>query len=248
MKLAVAPAVVAMSVTNLGILVPSSPGFVGSFHFFCSQALVSQGVPEATAMGYAVVVHLAFFVPVTLWGAGAMLWYGIQVGATAAMARAARTSPRAAMVDGVPVHVISRLDAIAPPRRATAFDIALTEALLAPHGDALDRASLVEVATFLAQEMEALPPRLRFLLGAGLAAFRLFVRVTHLRSFCGLDVDRRRAVVNAWAFGRVGLLRQLFRPVRSTVLLAYYEREAVARALSPVALAPSMSLALEGDG
>ena len=38
-----------MSVTNLGILVPSTPGFVGPFHFFCSQALMSQGIPEATA-------------------------------------------------------------------------------------------------------------------------------------------------------------------------------------------------------
>lgn len=57
-----------------------------------------------------------------------------------------------------------------------------------------------------------------------MAAFRVYVRMRTLRSFCALDVDRRRLVVQAWAFGRIGLLRQLFRPVRSIALLAYYER------------------------
>jgi len=30
---------VAMSVTNLGLLLPSSPGFIGPFHYFCSRAV-----------------------------------------------------------------------------------------------------------------------------------------------------------------------------------------------------------------
>ncbi|MGH7298067.1 MAG: lysylphosphatidylglycerol synthase transmembrane domain-containing protein, partial [Polyangiaceae bacterium] len=129
LKLSLAPALVAMSVTNLGILVPSSPGFVGPFHFFCSQALASQGVPDATAMGYALVVHLAFYVPVTLWGAGAMLWYGVQVGSTAAMARAAKQSPTVERVGGVPMHLIARLEAAPPGAVASAFDVALTRAM-----------------------------------------------------------------------------------------------------------------------
>ena len=94
LHLSPASAVVAMSVTNLGILVPSSPGYIGPFHFFCSQALVSQGVPAATAMGYALLVHLTFYIPVTLWGAVSIVWYGVQVGATAALARAGRNSPQ----------------------------------------------------------------------------------------------------------------------------------------------------------
>jgi hypothetical protein len=56
-----------------------------------------------------------------------------------------------------------------------------------------------------------------------MATFRFYVRLRTLRSFCGLDVDRRRALVNAWAFGRIPVLRQLFRPVRSLALLAYYD-------------------------
>jgi glycosyltransferase 2 family protein len=237
LRLALAPALIAMSVTNLGILVPSSPGFVGSFHFFCSQALASQGVPAATAMGYALLVHLTFYVPVTLWGAGAILWYGVQVGTTAALARAARSSPLTETVGCVTVHVIARLEPMRPPRDASEFDIALTEALLTPHGSALDHSALSEVATFLSQEMEALPARLRVMFETGMATFRFYVRLRYFRSFCALDVDRRRSVVESWAFGRVGLFRQLFRPARSIALLAYYERAAVARALSPLPLA-----------
>jgi hypothetical protein len=244
LKLALAPAVVAMSVTNLGILVPSSPGFVGSFHFFCSQALASQGVPAATAMGYALLVHLTFYVPVTLWGAGAMLWYGIQVGSTAAQARASRSSPKTETVGGIPVHIIAHLEATRAPREASAFDIALTEALLTPHGKALDGASLAEVAIFLSQEMEALPARLRVMFETGMALFRFYVHLRYLRSFCALNVDRRRSAVESWAFGRIGLFRQLFRPVRSIALLAYYERPAVAHALSPLPLT-GHSLAVE---
>src|SRR5262249_20345512 len=62
-----AVALLAMTVTNLGTMVPSSPGFIGPFHFFCMTALTSVGTGEATAFGYAGLVHLAFYVPVTVW-------------------------------------------------------------------------------------------------------------------------------------------------------------------------------------
>jgi uncharacterized protein (TIRG00374 family) len=235
LRLELAPALAAMSVTNLGILVPSSPGFVGSFHFFCSQTLASQGVPPTIAMAYAILVHLTFYVPVTIWGAAAILWYGIQVGATAAMARAARSSPQTETASGLRVHVIARLEPQRAESSPTAFDVALIEAIVTPLGSAIDDSAVNDVATFVAQAMNALPVRLHVMYEAGMAAFRFYVRLRYLRSFCGLDLDRRRAAVEAFSFGRVGLLRQLFRPVRSTALLAYYERDPVVRGLSPAA-------------
>jgi uncharacterized protein (TIRG00374 family) len=246
LKLELGPAMTAMGVTNLGILIPSSPGFVGSFHFFCSQALLAQGIPEATALGFALLVHLTFYIPVTLWGAGAMLWYGVQVGATAAIARSARSSPRSITIQGVPVRWIAALDVPHPPRAASEFDVALVEALLAHEGSEADRATLQHVATFLAEEMEALPARLAFLYEAGMATFRFYVRLRYLRSFCGLPVERRRAAVHAWAFGRVGLLRQLFRPVRSTALLAYYEGRAEGAALASAEQSRRLRLVAHG--
>jgi len=71
----------AMTVTNLGILIPSSPGYVGPFHYFCSQALGIFGVANETALGYAIMAHLLSYLPVTLWGLAALAYYGIQLGA-----------------------------------------------------------------------------------------------------------------------------------------------------------------------
>jgi uncharacterized protein (TIRG00374 family) len=239
-------AMVVMSVTNLGILVPSSPGFIGAFHYFCKEGLVAQGVPEGTAMAYAVLVHLTFYIPVTLWGAGAILWYGVQVGATAALARTARQSPKAERVDGMPVHVIARLERPSPPRVASDFDVALCAAMLTRAGHRVDRERMLEVATFLAQQIDSLSPRVRILYQIGMGAFRFFVRIRYLRSFCAMSTDKQRAAVESWAFGRVGLLRQLFRPARSIALLAYYEREAPRHAAG--AISQSAVRALEAHG
>lgn len=224
----------AMSVTNLGILVPSTPGYVGPFHYFCQQTLVTQGVPATTGLAYAVLVHLAFYIPVTAWGAAAILRYGVEIGRTVAATRAARKAPDVRTVDGVPTHFIAHLE----PSHATAepgeLMIALAEALLPPCEPGVTR----DVAAFMDGQIAALPPRLRTLFHVGMTVFRLSVRVRHVSSFCGLQVDRRRAIVDAWAFGRVGLLRQLFRPVRSLAVLAYYERAEVSGALgSPRPLA-----------
>jgi hypothetical protein len=70
----------ALSVTNLGILVPSSPGYIGPFHYFCMQAVQLFGVAQETALGYAIMVHLLYYVPVTLWGLAALAAYGIRLG------------------------------------------------------------------------------------------------------------------------------------------------------------------------
>jgi glycosyltransferase 2 family protein len=216
-------AVVAMAVTNLGILVPSSPGFIGPFHFFCSQALVSFGVSPTTALAYAVLVHLAFYVPVTAWGAAAILRYGTQVGTTAAMAWTARASAGTRALGRVTVTVIATLDSPAQASRTPRFYVALTEALVPSIAGPDAEGRIARVADFVHGQMEALPPRLRVMLHAGLLAFRAAVRLRHFTGFCALSSGVRRDCVNRWAFGRVTLFRQLFRPLRSTALLAHYD-------------------------
>lgn len=223
-------AVIAMSVTNLGILVPSTPGFVGPFHFFCSQALMAQGIGAEVALAYAVLVHIAFYAPATLWGAGAMLWYGVEVGATAALARAARGSAKIEPIGGVPMRVIAQLERRAEDAEPSEFDIALTEAILPVPGSA---EVVRDSARFLAGQIAALPTRVRTLYAIGMSVFRFWVRVRYLRSFCGLGLEKRRAAVAGWAFGSIAPLRQLFRAPRSTVLLAFYEHPGGLATLSP---------------
>jgi glycosyltransferase 2 family protein len=86
-------ALLALTVTNLGLLLPSTPGYVGVFHYFCQQALAAVGVQAAIGLSYAVVVHLAFYLPITLWGVAIVLWYGMSLGRTISMARRASPVP-----------------------------------------------------------------------------------------------------------------------------------------------------------
>jgi len=47
-----------MVAANLGIMIPSSPGYVGIFHFFAMRALGVFGVGWETALSYAVNLSL----------------------------------------------------------------------------------------------------------------------------------------------------------------------------------------------
>lgn len=54
---------------NLATLIPSSPGYVGTFE--AGVQLVLNGllrIPREQALSYAVVVHAALYFPITLWG------------------------------------------------------------------------------------------------------------------------------------------------------------------------------------
>ena len=54
---------------NLAGVLPSSAGSWGPFDFFGAAALVALGVPNAVASGFALTVHVALWVPVTVLGA-----------------------------------------------------------------------------------------------------------------------------------------------------------------------------------
>ncbi len=61
-------ALAVMAVATLATLVPSSPGYVGPFHLAAFTAAGMLGASEAQAAGFALVSHLALWVPVTLAG------------------------------------------------------------------------------------------------------------------------------------------------------------------------------------
>jgi glycosyltransferase 2 family protein len=91
-------AALALSVTNLGILFPSSPGYIGPFHYFCMQALLMVGVARETALGYAIMAHLLYYVPVTVWGLSALAVYGIDLTTAARAADGVKPVPLATAV------------------------------------------------------------------------------------------------------------------------------------------------------
>ncbi len=89
-------AALALSVTNLGILFPSSPGYVGPFHYFCMQALLMVGVGPEVALAYAITAHLLYYIPVTVWGLSALAVYGVDMTTAARGAQAVKPAPVAA--------------------------------------------------------------------------------------------------------------------------------------------------------
>jgi len=70
----VAPMVV-MVVLMLGLMVPSSPGFVGTFQYFASWGLLTFGVPESKALSFSIVYHASQHLPITALGLF-YLWRG----------------------------------------------------------------------------------------------------------------------------------------------------------------------------
>jgi hypothetical protein len=56
-------ALVAMVVTTISVVVPSSPGYVGSFHFLCQLSLGLFAVPRGPALSYALVLHAVSIFP-----------------------------------------------------------------------------------------------------------------------------------------------------------------------------------------
>jgi len=61
-------ALLVMAIATLSTLLPSSPGYVGSFHLAAFTAVSLVGDTAARAGSYAVIVHLSLWLPTTLAG------------------------------------------------------------------------------------------------------------------------------------------------------------------------------------
>ena len=61
-------ALVLLVITTISVLVPSSPGYVGTYHYLCQLSLGLFGVPESPALTFAFVMHGINFFPVLIVG------------------------------------------------------------------------------------------------------------------------------------------------------------------------------------
>ena len=65
-----------MVVVNIACLVPQAPGYAGSVQFACIQSLAVFKIPEITesvAAAYSILVHAAFFFPITITGIACLI-------------------------------------------------------------------------------------------------------------------------------------------------------------------------------
>lgn len=58
----------AMAVCTLSTLVPGTPGYVGTFHYFAKESQQAFGCPAVDAAAYALVVHFVLWFPITVIG------------------------------------------------------------------------------------------------------------------------------------------------------------------------------------
>ncbi|MCG8606103.1 flippase-like domain-containing protein [bacterium] len=59
---------VVLVIVSIGIMIPSSPGFVGTYHLFCMKSLALFGVPQSEALSFAVISHGLNTIPFTIIG------------------------------------------------------------------------------------------------------------------------------------------------------------------------------------
>jgi uncharacterized protein (TIRG00374 family) len=72
--------IVANIVTALGMLVPSSPGYIGVFHYLVTVALAPFGVPKEIALGYAIVWHGSNYLTLSISGMVSLGIHGTSLG------------------------------------------------------------------------------------------------------------------------------------------------------------------------
>jgi len=62
---------------NLATILPTTPGYIGTFHGIVALVLVAFGVEQAGAAAYAVVMHAVIWLPVTIAGVITLLRMGL---------------------------------------------------------------------------------------------------------------------------------------------------------------------------
>lgn len=65
-----------MGLVNLGILVPSAPGYLGAFQYFGILALGAWQVSSGEALACVVLIHVCQYLPITLWGLRYIPYFG----------------------------------------------------------------------------------------------------------------------------------------------------------------------------
>jgi uncharacterized protein (TIRG00374 family) len=65
-------------IANLATTLPSAPGYIGTWEAVTKAVLVAFGVPDGEALGYAAVLHVALWLPITLLGLYYMAREGVK--------------------------------------------------------------------------------------------------------------------------------------------------------------------------
>lgn len=79
-------ALVMLTLSTLGIAVPSAPGAVGTYHGICLFGLSLFKIPYEIGMSYAILIHGANFIPMTIVGVYCLFREGLKLADVSGMA------------------------------------------------------------------------------------------------------------------------------------------------------------------
>jgi len=226
-----------MTIANLGVFLITSPGYaspgnISSFHVLIMQGLVMTGHSQAAALAYAITLHCAIYIPIMIWGGSVMLWYGITLGLKLSLTRKAKLHTdmpkQLAMARPIGTTFAGTIN-----EKATPFMYALAEASLPLYQYRLDNQETVTAycADFVQGEIRSLSKKFQLLFTIGMLGFNLLIWARYFQIFTRLPLSHRIQIFNGWAYGKIPLTRQLFKLIRSTALLAFFEHPAVVRCL-----------------
>ncbi|NVM21033.1 MAG: flippase-like domain-containing protein [Desulfobacterales bacterium] len=71
-ELPVMASMLVMVMTAFGVMIPSAPGFVGTYHAACSYAFLFYNIPREKALSIAIVMHAGFFFSTMALGVAVM--------------------------------------------------------------------------------------------------------------------------------------------------------------------------------
>jgi len=93
-----AAAVFLLVFVNLGIMIPSAPGYIGTYQFFATLALGAFGVAQSAAFGLAIVAHAVQYSLVTGIGLACLWSQGLSPARLGELAPSAEPAPAAEVV------------------------------------------------------------------------------------------------------------------------------------------------------
>lgn len=82
-ELSAMEAIFVTAVINLGVAVPSSPGFIGTYQWLCVSALALFDVRASEALAFSILMHAVWYVPTLLVGGALLLRRAVGAARTA---------------------------------------------------------------------------------------------------------------------------------------------------------------------
>ena len=75
MSLPFTAACLILAMASFGVMIPSAPGFIGTFHLAVQYGFILYGIGKEESLSAAIIWHASFFFPTILYGLIAFLLY-----------------------------------------------------------------------------------------------------------------------------------------------------------------------------